>query len=297
MALVVLGACGRIGFSPRVDGAVGDDDGDVDADGDAPTACASFGPWSAPMAQTTLNQGGGTDDFGVQIAPDGLFVVFDSDRVPTHDLFTATRTSTTAAWSTPVRQVPLATPNIDTDATVTADLLDMILVNDNTGGSWCLYESKRATATAQWSEPVRLDAICVPFEPHGPWISGDGLRLYYNSVDDGSAHGRVFYTERATRSATFPAGTQLTELETGIGFVALTADELEIYYERGSPIRIFHAVRPSMTTPFGAPSLVTETVSGSSDGDVSITADGTILMWASTRAGAYDIYAMTRSCL
>lgn len=292
-----LAACGRVGF----DGPDLTTDAPADGSLDVPAdASCTLGDWGPATLETSLNRGA-NDDYGAQLSPDGLAIVFDSSNVSSLDLFWSERASRTAAWSTPRALTELNdATSIDNDGTLTADLLEMYFASQR-GGPFCLFRSTRTDRAQPWSAPQRQSALCLGVEIGGPWISPDGLRLYYNTREDVAGEGRVYMTERSSRTQDFAAGTRVDiagQVENH-GYVALADDERTIYFESGSPLQISRATRAAIGDAFGPPTLVPQTNEATSNnGDPSLTADGKLLMWASTRnAGQFDLYSITRSCL
>jgi WD40-like Beta Propeller Repeat len=109
----------------------------------------------------------------------------------------------------------------------------------------------------------------------------------------------VWVTSRISRNVDFGQGTRVNGLPLGLGYCSLTADERSIFCEVGPPARkpqVWQATRPSLTAAFGPPSPVLELMSGDEDGDPSITADGTQLVYATTRSGSSDLRVFRRAC-
>jgi hypothetical protein len=80
------------------------------------------------------------------------------------------------------------------------------------------------------------------------------------------------------------------------GYPALSPDQLSIYFEASD---LFEASRPSIGAPFGTPAQIPGINSTSAEQDVSITADGLELYFASSRANGTErhLYVAKRTCL
>ncbi len=141
-----------------------------------------------------------------------------------------------------------------------------------------------------------------------PWVSSDGLRLYYgqaihdgvdwvlvlkmafrNTVSDGWQEGRVFSEFHIPGSSD--------------AHCTLTSDELTILWmsrrsSKYDPYRIFTATRESINSPFSAAVEVTELSSANADGP-HLSGDGLRVYFRATRPdnGALNIYMMTRPSL
>jgi len=89
----------------------------------------------------------------------------------------------------------------------------------------------------------------------------------------------------------------------GASYSSVAKDGLSIFFQssRSGSQHLYSATRPDRQSAFSPPTLVTEAVNtASAEGDADISADGTTLLFGSTRnggSGGYDIYALTRSCL
>ena len=86
-----------------------------------------------------------------------------------------------------------------------------------------------------------------------PYITGDGLRLYF--TNNASGTNNLYYTSRPDIYSPF-AAKQLVDASMfqGINSCWLTNDELEIYYSNSASL--YHATRASTLTPFGTPTLI-----------------------------------------
>jgi hypothetical protein len=107
-------------------------------------ASGSFGP-AVLIAELSTPQ----NDFRPTIRPDGLEVVFDSNRpggIGLRDLWVSTRETTSNAWSTPVNLGPAVNTGFnDTLPALSSDGMTLIFTSDRPGfGGSDLYISARA---------------------------------------------------------------------------------------------------------------------------------------------------------
>lgn len=92
------------------------------------------------------------------------------------DFYLGSRTSTTAAWSSPVPIASLNTSGNEWSITVTANELDAVFIADR-GGPLRFWTASRATIDAPWSNLTVIDSL-VGFNPRDCALTGDGLTLY-----------------------------------------------------------------------------------------------------------------------
>ena len=98
------------------------------------------GAFSAPVNVTELNSV--ADDTRPVVSPDGLEFFFGSQRVgsvpsgatPSFDLWTATRSSTAAAWSAPVNLATLNTSALEAAPALSPDQTTLFFYSNRAGG-------------------------------------------------------------------------------------------------------------------------------------------------------------------
>jgi Tol biopolymer transport system component len=252
--------------------------------------------WDTPQPVTELDTP--SIECGGQISEDGLTLYFDSNVGGNPDLYVARRPSRTSPFGAATPIVELNTGSSEADPSMTPDELEIYFTSDRDTGN-CIYRSKRASTAATWEPAVRLDATCAG-PAVGPFITADGLTLYYNDAPAPGLLGSIRVTTRATRADSFAAGAPIPTLTMGataFGYAALSADELTMYMgASANEIDIWQSTRTSLDAPFGVPSPVTELNSRFVDGDPSVTGDGQELFFASARSGAIDLYVSKRVC-
>jgi Tol biopolymer transport system component len=136
-----------------------------------------------------------------------------------------------------------------------------------------------------------------------PYLSRDGLSLYFYSQRTGGAGNRDLYVAtRQTSADAFDDVTPLSSLNTsGLDYQPwLTPDELTIYFASGSAgsCDIFRATRPSVSATFDPPEAVTELNTSSDEGGITLSANGREAILASNRpggSGARDLFRFTRA--
>ncbi|HEY6039549.1 MAG TPA: hypothetical protein VIV58_34955 [Kofleriaceae bacterium] len=286
IALVVLAACGRLEFQSDV---VGDAAG-VDA------ACLGTGAFKDIQKIAAAS----TDDSQTAafLSPDGLSVIWDQFDGANQRLHIATRSNRAAVF--PAGDlIPGMFSAVDYfNASITADGLELYFDSKATVTD-CLYRATRTSTAAPFDPPVELPTFCANGDVTGSQISADGLTLVFNSSLDSAGEGDLYITERADRTSEFPAAKKLGGLPTGIGFPALSADRLRLWFEAesGTTLKIVSAVRISPSDVFSQLRDLTEIDTAGDEGDPSLTLDESQLTFVSHRDGTYAAYIATRPCL
>jgi len=292
---VLLTGCGRIGFEPL--GIAGGDDGGV-ADGiDAPTSCTAFGPWGTPRRITELATT--ADEYGVQIMADGLTLYFDRHGTVADELFVARRPDRSSPFGVAQALPELGMGNSEGSATARGDELE-IYFESSRSGTVCIYRATRSGDVSTWGTPVAVTTLCGS-ATEGPFLTHDGLTLYYSTASPPTDSGTIMVSQRASTAAGFPTGTPIVELMSGAtkGYPVASSDGLTVYFESGSPTDLFEATRPTLGSAFGAATQIQGINTASIEQDVSISADGLELFFGSDRlvSGDLDLYVATRTCI
>jgi len=142
---------------------------------------------------------------------DGLEIYFYSDRPGGQggwDLWVLKRTSISSDWYPPENLGPAVnTSSNDLDPTISADGLKLYFGSKRPGGygETDIYVSTRTSKDAPWSPPVNLDTMVNSSAREGaPWISPDGLELYFRSIRSGGYGGfDIYVARRATTNDTW----------------------------------------------------------------------------------------------
>jgi Tol biopolymer transport system component len=306
-ACLFLGAasCMRAGFSAGEDAAL------VDASAYVPDA-AGPNPWlgsftlSTPKPLTALN----TSQHEMEPAPtaDGLTLHFARGAATSeYDVYRATRASRTAAFG---GATPLSAINTDQHESrlfVTADGVTAYLSaarSSGVGGAdiWLIRRAGGKPAAA--FDPGTM--VNLPLNSAAndwdPFVSADGLRLYYcvSTHAGGPGGNELLVAARSSTSALFSSPKLLSEINTARneGNPSLTADGLVLVFNSTQPggaglTDIYYATRASVDEPFSSIRLVPVVNSTDREGEPFVSADGRELFFSSDRpggAGQMDLY-------
>ncbi|CAN5785006.1 hypothetical protein BH11MYX3_BH11MYX3_27160 [soil metagenome] len=284
----MLAACGRLGFEARTGDAGPGDVGD--AAPDATAVCTNFGPWSAPML-APINSG--STDWGPMLAHGDLSLVFSSDRGGNYDLWLAERASAAVPFGAPAPLLMALGSQLD--PWISADGLTLFYGNNG------ISQVTRPTAGGPWSAPIIvLPASTALYSgSSGPDFSPDLLHLYFTADRAGGGGQAMWEATRPTSSSAF--GTPVV-LDLGIStdpaFGSARGDGLEVVFQSGGAgADLFASTRAMPSGPFGPaqPLAILDSAADEVDGDLSD--DGLTVWFALTRAGGWDLYVATRSCL
>jgi Tol biopolymer transport system component len=140
-----------------------------------------------------------------------------------------------------------------------------------------------------------------------PWLSSDGLELFFASYRPGGLGGSDLWVATRPDSASpfgAPVNVATVSSTTNDREPSLTADGLTLYFTSenrpGGPgsVDIWVATRPTRGSPFGAPTVVAELDTAGADRTPAISASGLTICFSSDRpggAGGYDLWCATRS--
>ena len=302
LAAPITIAAALLGCGSRDAGRVDGSPGDVTTDSpiDAGPRCDVTSPFGPPSLVDGVNT---TDDdrWGWESA-DGLTIYFA--RAPAggeaFDLYVATRGDPEAPFSA-TSVLATSTPFSEKRPVVTADGLTLYMETTGSASDTDIRVATRTDTTVDFPSSVSIAGVDGPKNEFNPWISGDGLTLYFTSDRDG--YNDIFMTTRATADASFATPVAVTELNSAYGdyMGALRGDGLEIFFGSSRDTNlanddIFHATRASPSEPFGATSKIAE-LSGATTNEYPswVSADGCQLLFTSNRGGAgYDIWLASR---
>lgn len=293
MIAAAVPGCGRVAFDTIASDAGDAQSGDGPSDG-ATATCTSWSAWTTP--QRIIELVSNSLDSGPALHPDGRTLVFHSSVAGNTDLYISTRTG--SSWSSP-QALPIndAFQNDDGAAWDAAGTTLYFTSDRITTGTLLSSAYTGGTFAPPAIVPGFATRVAV-----GAALSHDGNELYY--VDTTMLDIDILRAPKDPFSGQWGLGVAVFGVEsTGAdGWVTLSADDLEMYFEsdRTGNAEIYVATRPARSMPWGnvalAPGLIDAT---SADGDPELSLDGTLMLFGSDRiaGSALDIYFATRTCL
>jgi WD40-like Beta Propeller Repeat len=286
--VLMLGACGEVTDPNKLpDAPLAGSDAEIDAPIDAPPPrCDPSKPFGTATAVAELNST--AQDLSPWLTADELTVYFASSRaggVGVFDIYLATRTDRTAAWSAPALVAGVNTINSEMRPVLTGDGLTMYAEQENNGGpTRQITVATRASTTAGFSALAPVTILNDADIDASPFVLADHSALYMTSRRGGANNIQVYRATRqgnAFSAPTLVAGTMLDVFDDHIA-VALTPDELTLYFASdrtggAGGVDVWRTTRSSLAVGFGTPTPVTELNGASSDTPFWISADNCVM--------------------
>lgn len=165
--------------------------------------------WGTPVSVAEINAGGGGNTVP-EVSGDGLQLYWSSGRGGGSgglDVHSATRPPGTVPWLSLANETALNSSANDYGGSYTSDHLHVVISSNVGGGDYDIYESVRATPDISWSPPTLQPNLATAGIEDEPFISLDGLTLYYTGPGDD-----LHVATRTSVTDPFAAGTPITEL-------------------------------------------------------------------------------------
>jgi Tol biopolymer transport system component len=264
-----------------------------------------FGP--ATQLVIPGSPSGPSGDSSPSLASDNLTLYFQSpSRSPSlgdYDIYQTTRATPTGSFETPTNlELPVNTSSLDGNEKISRDGLSLYFNSDRPGtaGEVDIYVATRATTSAAFGNPVRLDSLNTAFRDGAPDISADGLSIIFTTNKPGGLGNRDIYM--ATRATTADPFGSIINLGPTVNtadeerFPTLASNGLSIIFasdrEGGlGDYDLWMTTRASLAAPWDSPVNLGPNVNSAFTEDTpDIAWDGASLVFASQRTGSSRIY-------
>jgi Tol biopolymer transport system component len=256
---------------------------------------AGLGPFGAPVKIGVVSGPGQEDD--PTLSDDLLLIVWDGGG----DLWQSTRADTGAQWGTPQILSVVNSSSGETTPELSPGGLTLFFGSGRPGGlgGGDIYVSTRSTRTSPWGSPTWEPELSSSGEDTTPTPMPDGLTMTLSSTRAGTWD--LYRATRMSAGGVWSTPTPVTELNTSAvdSEPWIDPSDMVIYFSSdragGAGGRdIWTASRPAPGAPFGPATLVTDASTPSEEQDPWLTADQRVLIFASDRAGTWDLSMATR---
>jgi hypothetical protein len=282
----------------------------ADAMADATRSCIAnwiTGPLHFSPRKRLANVFTGSTERDPTLSHDQLEIWFQSDRggpgtLGGVDIWTATRASVDDDFGMPVPFNAGSSNQDDGRFFMSDDGLTYVVSSNrtNTQGGYDLWISQRGTTGETFppaSNQVFVSAVDDAGDQYDPWISNDGLDVYYAPTTGGQ---QMYWSTRASTNATFTQVHAITELTIGLptSDPFLFDDELVIAFSSHSQLNVdlgthsdlWFATRAQIGDGWGSPVNLTDLNTMDSDGDPWVSSDGCHIYFAAANNSDYDLY-------
>jgi hypothetical protein len=293
---LVVAACGSISSSS--DGSTPDTSGPV-ADA-SPPRCDPLAPFSAPTPVPGLESVINADE--PRLTPDELAIYFGAvlRGDATSDVYRATRERASDPFGPPSKIASASTTGQDYGPWVSSDQLTL-LFHSNQSGAYHIYAVTRSSPSGQFGEPVELNEIEADGGQEGsPFVASDG-GLWFVSDHEGGVGGGDIWRAPAAPSG-FGTPVAINELNSSATdeVATLSDDDLTVYFASdrtggAGGADVWRSHRTDESSPFPAPSPVTELNEAMNEIPSWISPDNCRLYLQSDRGGNSGLYVATRS--
>jgi hypothetical protein len=169
------------------------------------------------------------------------------------------------------------------DPSFTADGLEIYLdANDSDR----IHVATRASRDDPWGEPIPLDAVGDDANGKTPWITPDGLQLYFSAVRAaGAGASDIWWIERADREAPWGEARPLSNVNSALEEFApsLSSDGLQLVLTRANiglgGQELWLSRRDSVEADWDAPALMPISDPMQKDSDAVFSPDALEIWW------------------
>jgi len=214
-------------------------------------------------------------------------------------------------FTTPVPVTELNSQGIDWAPWISPDGLELYFASDRDDAPTMhhIYHSTRSSLDASFTTPVRVTEINHPPRQLEPYLSGDGLTMYFNSYrSQPLSDASIWAITRPSVGAPWNSATQ--HMLAGVntpgarewnGGAQVTSDGLRIYFHRGVASKPYDldlcfSSRNSTGEDFGPPTFFDELNTTVSEAYPYVTSDGLMLFFTYSPDGRIppDLYVAVR---
>jgi Tol biopolymer transport system component len=268
-----------------------------------PPCAGELGPFGAPEPLTGIDFD--ENVFGPALSPDGRTLYFSGYAGGEQQLYSATRTERGAAFSNVAELAALNSTGAEGSPFVTRDGRHLYFFSDRDPGQGNrdIWVSERSSGDGEFAAPALVRSINSPSGELLPWLSADELTVMFVSARGGGRGGAdLWRATRPSRDVEFGAPAGVFELSSAQneGRVVLSSDGKSAFFSSdrgGGASDIWEASRPASRGSFSGLRRVEPLNSTASEVDVMLSSDDSEIFFASSRAGASQLWRAVRACL
>jgi len=275
-------------------------DGGMDGGGDAPDA-AMLGAWGTPRPVDFVSgTPTGIDDHPTLTDNMLLLYVHRATGTPAmHDVYGASRSSTTAPFPSPGQIDVSTSASIETTPDLSGNGLEIHFATNRSGGTTLdIFRTTRPSLTVAFGPPVAVAELNSATDDTSPAVSRDGMTIVFASSRSGIID--LYIANRMSLTQAWSAPQPMTMLNDPAyreDAPFLSTDKLTIYFtsNRGNDNNLYQATRANVADPFGPPQPIMElnTMNGY-DGDPWVSPDGKTIYFTRVIGGVLTLMYATR---
>jgi len=249
-------------------------------------------------------------EYDPSISADELELYFNSYRpggLGQADLWVTTRKTKRDPWGMPVNLGPTVNSSAPDNAPcISADGLSLYFASGRSGGygGRDLWVTMRKSKSDPWNNPTNLGpTVNSQCDEHGPYVSTDGLSLYFSEYPDeserpgGSGKSDIWVTTRKTIATPWGKPVNLgptVNSPTWDESPSISSDGLSLYFNSyragvlgtGEDSDIWVTMRKTKDEPWGTPVNLGPPVNSPGwEANPDLSRDGSILYFVSIRPG------------
>jgi Tol biopolymer transport system component len=156
-------------------------------------------PFAQPVPIAELNTS--SAEGGASLTADGLVLCFSSSRaggLGSYDLYQATRPDRGSPFGPPQHLTEISSPQFDASCGLSADGLTVVFQSTRSGGggSHDLWRASRAGVDMPFGQPTPITELNTADREGQPFLSEDGLAIFFESDRPGGAGQSDLYVAR-----------------------------------------------------------------------------------------------------
>lgn len=132
------------------------------------------------------------------------------------NLWVSTRSSLTASWTTPIVETTLSSTSDEFEPQPDATHTRLVFYRSQSATDKDLFEATRPDTASPWGTPVALTELNTAGAERSPYLTPDGLTIYFSSDRDSTMAGvnDIYVATRPSLTQPFGTPAPVSELNT-----------------------------------------------------------------------------------